>query len=139
MSLPTKEISRVIQERFAAFESGDHARVMGLYTDDAAYWDTKCPARMQGRAALAKYLSGFLDKFDLRYAMLEEHRLEGRDAAIVLWECAVRRRLPAGGLGTELVMQRGMTLIEVEDGLVSRDEAYMDLASLDPLLVQAAA
>lgn len=139
MSLPTKEISRVVQERFAAYESGDHARVMGIYIDDAQYWDTKCPDRMRGRAALAKYLSGFLDSFDLRYAMLEEHRLQGRDAVIVLWECAVRRRLPAGGLGVDLVMQRGMTLLEVSDGLVSRDEAYMDLASLDPLLAQAAA
>ncbi|MES2631344.1 MAG: nuclear transport factor 2 family protein [Pseudomonadota bacterium] len=138
MSLPTKEISRVIQERFAAYESGDPARVMGVYSDDAAYWDTKCPARMQGREALAKYLSGFLGNFDLRYAMLEEHRLQGRDAAIVLWECAVRRRLPDGELSAQLVMQRGMTLLEVRDGLVSRDEAYMDLASLDPLLAQAA-
>ena len=135
--LPTKEISRVVQERFAAFESGDTVRVMALYADEAEYWDTKCPARVRGKVALARHLSTFLGNFDLRYALLEEHRLQDRDAAIVLWECAVRRRLPTGGPGVDLVMQRGMTLLQVRDGLVSRDEAYMDLASLEPLLANA--
>ena len=132
--LPTKEISRIVQERFAAYEAGDPARVVDVYADEVEYWDTKCSARVKGKKALAEHLSRFLQNFVVRYALLEEHRLDGQDAAIVLWECAVRRRLAAGAASTDLVMQRGMSLLQVCDGLISRDEAYMDLASLDPLL-----
>jgi ketosteroid isomerase-like protein len=132
--LPTKEISRVAQARFAAYETGDPVSVMDVYSDDVEYWDTATPERLSGKTALAGHLGRFLARFDVCYALLEEHRLEGRDAAIVLWECAVRRRLPDGGAGKELLMQRGMNLVEVADGRVSRDESYMDLASLDRLL-----
>ena len=132
--LPTKEISRIVQERFAAYETGDPVKVIGVYAENVAYWDTQCPAHVQGKRALGQYLSKFLQNFDLRYALLEEHRLDGQDAAIVLWQCAVRRRLPAGASSADLVMQRGMSLLQVRDGLISRDEAYMDLASLSPLL-----
>ena len=131
--LPTKEISRVVQERFATYETGDPARVMGIYSDAVEYWDTKCPARVEGKDALGRYLLAFLTDFDVRYALVEEHRLDGQDAAIVLWQCAVRRRLPAGGLSEDVVMLRGMNLLQIRDGLVCRDEAYMDLASLDAL------
>jgi ketosteroid isomerase-like protein len=131
--LPTKEISRLVQERFSRFESGDPARVMDVYSDAVEYWDTKCPSRLQGKRALGQHLSAFLADFDVRYALLEEHRLDGQDAAIVLWECAVRRRLPQGALSDDMVMQRGMNLLQVADGQVCRDEVYMDLAALDAL------
>lgn len=131
--VPTKEISRLVQERFAAWEAGDPGRVVALYTDDAEHWDTQCAARLRGREALGAHISKFLATFDVRYSLLEEHRLDGQDAAIVLWECAVRRRLPAGRASAELVMQRGMSLLRVRDGLIARDEAYADLASLDLL------
>lgn len=132
--LPTKEISRVVLERFASHESGDPIRVANAYADDAEYWDTACPERLKGREAVSRHLRGFLERFDVRFSILEEHRLEGRDAAMVMWHCAARRRLPGKQASADLVMQRGMSLIEVRDGLVTRDEAYMDLASLQPLL-----
>ena len=129
-----KEISRIVQERFAAYEAGDPLRVIDVYADEVEYWDTKCSARVKGKKALAEHLSTFLKNFVVRYALLEEHRLDGQDAAIVLWECAVRRRLPEGEASADLVMQRGMSLLQISDGLIARDEAYMDLASLSPLL-----
>ena len=132
--LPTKEISSIFQDRFDAYDAGDPIRVIDVYADEVEYWDTKCSARVKGKKALAEHLSTFLKKFVVRYALLEEYRLDGQDAAIVLWECAVRRRLAAGAASTDLVMQRGMSLLQVRDGLISRDEGYMDLASLDPLL-----
>src|SRR5215212_4889833 len=132
--LPAKEISRIVQERFAAYESGDPIKVIDIYADGVEYWDTQCATRVEGKKALGEHLSKFLRNFDVRYALLEEHRLDGQDAAIILWECAVRRRLPAGAASTELVMQRGMNLLQVRDGLISRDESYMDLASLALLL-----
>jgi ketosteroid isomerase-like protein len=132
--LPTKEISRIAQERFAAFESGDAARAISLYADDAKYWDTKTPGGVSGRASLHSHFARFLQTFDVRYALLEEHRLESRNASIVLWECAVRGRKPGGSPGTDLVMQRGMNLLEMRDGLIAREESYMDLASLERLV-----
>lgn len=132
--LPTKEISRIAQERFAAFESGDAARAVSLYADEAKYWDTKTPGGVSGKASLHGHFSRFLEAFDVRYALLEEHRLEDRNASIVLWECAVRGRAPGGSPGGDLVMQRGMNLFEMSGGLITREESYMDLASLDRLL-----
>ncbi|MBG9388068.1 nuclear transport factor 2 family protein [Caenimonas aquaedulcis] len=136
--LPTKEISRIAQERFAAFESGDAARAVALYADEAKYWDTKTPGGVNGKAGLHGHFARFLQAFDVRYALLEEHRLEGRNASIVLWECAVRGRGADGAPGEGLVMQRGMNLFEMSGGLITREESYMDLASLDRLLTPAA-
>ncbi len=131
--LPTKEINRVTERRFKAYESGDLAQVLDIYTDDAEYWDTKAKTGVKGKAELARYFGEFFYRFDTRFAVLEEHRLEGQDAAIVLWECAVRHRLFDGALSHALVMQRGMSLCVVKDGRIHRDESYMDLASLDGL------
>jgi ketosteroid isomerase-like protein len=134
--LSTKEISATVRERFDAYQSGDAARVMALYTDSVGYWDTKCAERISGRAAVGKKVSELLGRFDLQYALLEEHRLEGRDAAIVLWEAAVRKRDGEGAPGRRIVMQRGMSILEVKDGAIARDEAYIDLASLDQQFAQ---
>jgi ketosteroid isomerase-like protein len=131
--LPTRELSRLVQERFAALESGDPNRVAALYSEGAQYWDTKCTERLRGREAVVAHACAFVADFDVRYALLEEHRLEGRDAAIVLWESAVRKRLPSGALGRDIVMQRGMNLLQIKDGAICRDEAFMDLAALDAL------
>lgn len=131
--LPTKEISRIVQERFDAYASGQAGRVMALYTDDVRYWDTQAGVAAQAKADLGRYLGGLLRDYDFRYAILEEHRLEGRDAAIVLWECAVRRRAADGQPEAVLLLRRGMNLIEVQQGQVSRDESYMDLATIDAL------
>lgn len=137
---PTKEISKVIQDRFAAYETGDPGRVMAIYSDDVSYWDTQTPGRgASGREAVHRHVTAFLERFDVRYAVLEEHRLAGQDAAIVLWECSVRRRLPGGALSRDLVMQRGMNLLGVRDALVCREESYMDLASLERLFAAEAA
>jgi ketosteroid isomerase-like protein len=132
--LPTKAINRATERRFKAFESGDLAQVLDIYTDDAEYWDTKAKTGVKGKVELARYFGEFFSRFDTRFAVLEEHRLEGQDSAIVLWECAVRRRLLDGTLSHALVMQRGMNLCVVKDDKISRDESYMDLASLDCLL-----
>jgi len=131
--LPTKEISRIAQERFAAYETGEVARVMAVYADDVSYWDTTCAERIRGRDDLQAHLGDFLRRVDVRYALLEEHRLDGRDSAIVLWECAARPRLPDGRPGEQLQLRRGMNLLQVQDGLVTREESYMDMASLDAL------
>jgi ketosteroid isomerase-like protein len=131
--LPTKEINHATSRRFEAYESGDVQAVLAMYTDDAKYWDTKTSSGISGKHELQQYLSEFLSRFHTRFAILEEHRLEGLDGAIVLWECAVRRRLSQGELSKELIMQRGMSLLLVRDAQICRDECYMDLASLDSL------
>jgi ketosteroid isomerase-like protein len=134
--LPTKEINRATLSRFQSYDSSDVHTVLEIYTDDAQYWDTKASSGIRGKADLQKYLTGFFARFHTRFAILEEHRLEGLDGAIVLWECAVRRRLPEGGLSEELIMQRGMNLLLVRDARICRDECYMDLGSLDQLFEQ---
>ncbi|VTU45543.1 Ketosteroid isomerase-related protein (plasmid) [Variovorax sp. SRS16] len=137
--LPTKEIGRATARRFEAYESGDLARILDIYTDDAVYWDTKAGKGIKGKADLTRHFADFFGRFHTRFAVLEEHRLEGQDAAIVLWQCAVRRRMPDGALGEQIVMQRGMNLCALRGDRVCRDESYMDLASLEALFESAAA
>jgi steroid delta-isomerase-like uncharacterized protein len=131
--LPTKEVSRIVQERFSSFEAGDMARVLALYADDASFWDTKSAGRMSGKAELAGYLGNLLKRFSLRYALLEEHRLDGQDGAIALWECALRRRRDDGTPAEDLLLQRGMNIIQLKDGLICREESYADMAMLERL------
>lgn len=131
--LTTKEVNRIVQERFAAWASGDAARVLELYHDEARYWDTKTDAGLSGRQALASHLGQVMRNFDLKFVLLEEHRLLDQDAAIALWECAVRRRGSDGTAAQDLLLQRGMNIIEIRDGLIVRDECYNDVAAMDHL------
>lgn len=131
--LSTKEVNRIVQERFAAWADGPLARVLDLYHDEARYWDTRTPDAVVGKAGLARHLGALMEDFDLRFALLEEHRLEGRDAAIALWECAVRRRDADGRAGQALLLQRGMNILEIRDGLIVRDECFNDAAALQAL------
>lgn len=131
--LTTKEVSQIVQERFAAWAAGDPQRVLDLYHEEARYWDTRAEAGLAGRAALARHLGPLLRDFDMQFALLEEHRLLGRDAAIALWECAVRRRDADGQAGQDLLLQRGMNILEIRDGRIVRDECYNDAAALGRL------
>lgn len=131
--LTTKEVNRVVKERFAAWASGDLAQVLDLYHEEARYWDTRTVGGVSGRDGIASHLGRVLREFDMQFALLEEHRLDGRDAAIALWECGVRRRDERGNPGQDLLLQRGMNIIEIRDGLIVRDECYNDVAALECL------
>ncbi len=132
--LSTKEVSQIVQERFSAWQKGDLATTIDLYHDDVRYWDTQTGNGINGKAALTEHAGRFLRDFDVHYAILEEHRLEGQDAAIALWESAVRPRKQDGAAGAELMMQRGMSILYIQDGLIIRDECYNDLAALSGLI-----
>lgn len=129
-----KEVRQAVQDRFKAYEAGDPAGVLALYDEDFDYWDMQSSGRIRERGALAAHLGEFLRTYDIRYVLLEEHRLEGQDAAIVLWNCAIRRRSPDGAPGANLAFQRGMNLLQLRDGLIARDESYMDLAAISRLV-----
>jgi uncharacterized protein (TIGR02246 family) len=132
--LSTKEVNQLVKQRFDAWAQGDPVRVLDLYHEDARYWDTRHPQGLKGKAALAAHLKQVLGSFDMKFALLEEHRLTDRDAAIALWECAVRPRGEDGKAGQALMLQRGMNILEIRDGLIVRDECYNDAAALGQLL-----
>ncbi len=133
----TKDIQQATKRCFEAYESGDVEAVLDHCTDDVQYWDTLSGGVIRGKDALRPYLADLLGRFDTCYAVLEEHRLEGRDAAMVMWQCAARRRGDTSPR-QKLTMQRGMNLCEFRDGLLSRTESYMDLAALERDLAPAA-
>ena len=135
--LTTRDIQRATQRCFDAYETGDPDAVLETCTEDIAFWDTESEGVLKGREAVRSHLARLLGRFDMRFVVLEEHRLEGRDAAMVMWQCALRRRDAAGRPGEALVMQRGMKLFEVRGDRISRDESYMDIRHAERALAEA--
>ncbi|MGQ0576132.1 MAG: hypothetical protein ACT4RN_18300, partial [Pseudonocardia sp.] len=63
-----------------------------------------------------------LQKWDMRFRILEDRRIQGANAQVCLWEVDVKPRDSAA----ERITVSGMDIIHVRDGRLSRDEAVMD-------------
>ncbi|MEO8297113.1 MAG: nuclear transport factor 2 family protein [Burkholderiales bacterium] len=131
--LPTKEIAATARRCLDAWEAGRVDDLLAHYTEDVVYSDTRTKGKIQGKPALRRYLGKLLGRYDLKFFLVEGHRIEGHDGESMLWECVYRRRLPGGGLSNTIVQQRGISLCMVDGDQVKRHEAFIDLSVLDKL------
>lgn len=130
--MTSKEISDLSRRCLRAWESADMAQVLAQYTSDAVYSDT-LNGRVVGQPGIAKCLGEFFALYDIKFFVTEGHRILGQDGEVVLWECAVRRRMADGRLGEDIVMQRGMSLFMARGDALTRHDAFMDMSVFERL------
>ncbi len=123
------EIFALTERCITAWNDGDPEAILSTYSDDVVYRDPALDRPILGKADLRRYVGAFLRAWDMRFDVTENRRLAGADAQVCLWLARVRRR---DGTGPTVTVP-GIEIIHIREGLLCRDEGYMDLAPLLPL------
>lgn len=134
--MPTHPLPDVTPEAFvaelvAAWNSHDLDRTAAFYAPDYAGEDISEPRPQQGREAMQQGMVRLLQAFpDLRVTP-DEHVVEG-NRIVLFWTMSGTHRgpmmkIPATG---RVVSVRGVSLLELEDGLIVRSVRLWDVAGL---------
>lgn len=120
-----------LAERFlSAWNDQDVERVLACYTPDVVYRDPNTRGEVRGRDALRRYLTKLFASWQMHWELREPpYRLEGTAGSAALWRATLRRKD-----GMDTVEIDGMDFVELEDGLMKRDEVYYDRVALIPLM-----
>lgn len=127
--LTDQEIFSATRRCIDMWNTLDLEATLDTYTDDVTYCDPKTGKRIMGKANLRRYLRKFFERWDMKFVVTEEYRLEGQDGQAVLWDCEIKLR--EGGPSRTV---RGMDICMVRGNQLSRDEAYMETSVLTDLL-----
>ena len=115
-----------------AWSSGDAAQVGALYTESAVRDDVPTAMTSDGRAAIEAFAQGL-------FAVDDDVRLEvtggfvGDTWAVVEWTYSGVHHATGGE-----VTFRGASVLELEDGLISRESDYYDLPQMQQQIATAA-
>ena len=107
----------------------DLEKTLATYHEEVVYRDPGTNGRIEGRAALRRYLTKFFDIWEMIFHVTEDRRIAGSNAQVCLWDVEIKRK---GSTGPTITCS-GMDIIHVRDGVLSRDEAFMDRMPLQPL------
>ncbi len=114
-----------------AWSSGDAAAVGALYTDDAVREDIPAGITSHGRTEIEAFATG-LFKTDDDVSLEVTDGFSGETWAVVEWTFRGVRQ----GSDHEL-MFRGASVLELENGLISRESDYYDLPDLQQQMAAA--
>ena len=123
--------SVILQAYEQAWSSGDAAQVAALYTEHAVREDVPTGTISRGRAEIAAFASGLFEAdTDVRLDVTDG--FAGETWAVVEWTFSGTRQETRG----ELTF-RGASVLELEDGLISRESDYYDLPELQQQMAAA--
>lgn len=125
-----EEIFAATRKCIDAWNTLDVDAVLETYTDDIVYRDAGTGGTIEGKDALRRYLTRFLNVWDMQFRVVEDRRIAGSDAQVCVWDVDIRRR----GTDGPVVTERGMDIIHVRGEQLCRDEAFMDRVGLKTVL-----
>ena len=120
--------TQVVQALFDAIQSGDRARILGLLTDDVAWWVAGPPeipyaGTFRGHEEVARFFAIFGAAIDYESWEAQEFITEG-DTVVVVGE----ERWTATNTGKSAV-NPWVLVLTVRDGKIARFRAYEDTAA----------
>jgi steroid delta-isomerase-like uncharacterized protein len=130
-SSPSAAGASILEAYGEAWSSGEAAQVAALYTEDAVREDIPTATTSRGRAEIEALAAGLFETD-------EDVRLEvtggfvGETWAVVEWTFSGARRETAGE-----VTFRGVSVIELDNGLISRETDYYDLPQMQQQIAAA--
>jgi steroid delta-isomerase-like uncharacterized protein len=128
---PAGELPAILQAYEDAWSSGDAAQVAALYTEAATREDLPTGTNSDGRAAIEAFAAGlFAIDNDVRLDVTEG--FVGESWAVAEWTFSGIHQATGGE-----VTFRGATVLELEDGLISRESDYYDLPEMQQQIAAA--
>jgi steroid delta-isomerase-like uncharacterized protein len=114
-----------------AWSSGDAAQVAALYTEDATREDVPTGATSRGRAEIEALARGLFET-DAEVRLDVTGGFSGERWAVVEWTFSGSRQETGGE-----VTFRGASVLELEDGRISRETDYYDLPQIQQQIAAA--
>lgn len=114
---------KTIEQLFAAWSSHDPEKVANVFAEDAVYEDVTANHISRGRAEVRKWAAGgfsVFENFRMEVASISVH--DGRGVAEWVWTATDKK------LGKNFSV-RGVSIIEVRGGKISRCKDYYDFAT----------
>ena len=128
---PAAEGSAILDAYGQAWSSGDASQVGALYTEDAVREDIPTGATSRGRAEIEAFAAG-LFQTDADVQLEVTDGFVGETWAVVEWTFSGTRQETGGE-----VTFRGASVLELEDGQISRETDYYDLPQMQEQIAAA--
>jgi steroid delta-isomerase-like uncharacterized protein len=119
--------NEVVERVFSAWNSHDPEKVLGYYTDDVVYEDVPLGRTSHGKAELRKFVEDTFAGFpDLKVEVASSSICRGHGVSEVVWSATDK-----GSLKTDKRFSiRMVSVFELDEGKVSRNEDFYDLATI---------
>lgn len=116
-----------IEQLFAAWSSHDADKVVAFYTDDVAYEDVPLGRTSRGKTELRKFVEDTFAAFpDLKVEVVSSSICDGHGVSEVVWSATDK-----GFLKTDKKFSvRMVSVLELHEGKVSRNEDFYDLSTI---------
>ena len=121
---PSAGGSAILAAYGEAWSSGDAAQVGALYTEDAVREDIPTGITSRGRAEIEAFATGLFET-DADVRLVVTDGFVGETWAVVEWTFTGTREETGGG-----VTFRGVSVLELEDGLIRQETDYYDLPQM---------
>ena len=118
---------RVIEQLFAAWNSDDPDKVVASFTEDIVYEDVAASHISRGRAEVRKWVAGaFADIENFKLEVVSSSFHNGRGVVEWVWSGTDKGLLKTG----KNFSVRGVSVIEVRGGKISRYKEFYDFATV---------
>jgi len=115
--------ARIFCEQWLPLWTGNRPRELAdLYTEDAFYRDPAVPEGISGKPGLLRYFEK-LCAFSPRWVWKVDDIFPIDGGFVLRWKAEIP-------IGTEILKERGMDLVLVDNGRISRNEVYFDRSRL---------
>lgn len=118
------EEARAFADRWLpAWTGNDPERLLAFYTEDAFYSDPAVPGGIEGRVELRAYFTKLLGR-NPDWVWAHKKSTPMRDGFVNFWRAAV----PVRGMAALEI--DGVCLVQLQEGLIRRNEVFFDRAEL---------
>ena len=128
---PQSAGSSILLEYGDAWSSGDATQVAALYTEDAVREDIPTGISSRGRAEIEAFAAGLFET-DADVRLVVTDGFVGERWAVVEWTFTGTKQETGGG-----VTFRGVSVLELEDGLIRHETDYYDLSQMQQQIAAA--
>ena len=120
--MPAKNLKNFIDNWLLTWTGNQPEKLLGYYAEDALYRDPARPAGLCGHAEMRPYFQKLLAANpDWVWQAIEV--IPTANGCTLKWKATI----PAGG---QTIEEFGLDIVEIDDGLITRNEVYFDRLAL---------
>ncbi len=116
----TNKLQNFCQDWLNSWTGNNPASLLSYYTEDALYSDPAVRQGLHGHTELLSYF-GKLLKYNPEWKWKAIEIMETARGFTLKWEASIP-------VGNKTVIERGLDIVELRDGKISRNEVYFDRA-----------
>lgn len=117
------EEAKIFAEKWLPAWTGNNPELLAsFYTEDVFYSDPVIPEGLQGKKALLEYFTTLLER-NPNWVWTQTRSTPLQDGFANFWKAVIPT-------GNEIVICKGVCLVQIRDGLIYRNEVFFDPSEL---------